>query len=100
VLQARNIIVTALSFFSVFLCIDYGIVTIVNLKNNQKNIEQLKSDGFFKQARIIGPDEFNKEENAGSMEEMIRYFTLKGDRKRAEKIKGYKEKIYGQDGPV
>jgi len=85
-------------FFTIFLFTAYAIITALNIYNNKRNVERLKADGFFENAKIIRPAEFEKQENIGSMNEMIEYFTLKGDIERVNKIKKYKKEIYGENG--
>jgi hypothetical protein len=68
------------------------------LYTNKINIEKLKQEDFFKEAKIIGPFEFEKRENIDSMDEMIKYFELKGDSERANKIRLEKSNIYGENG--
>jgi len=87
-------------FFAIFLFTTYTIITTLNIYNNKRNVKRLKADGFFENAKIIGPAEFEKEENIGSMNEMIEYFTLKGDIERVNKIKKYKKEIYGENGYI
>jgi len=86
------------SLFTIYLCIAYTVITLLNVYNNGKNVERLKADGFFENAQIMGPCEFEKPENVGSMNEMIRYFKLKGNIDRVNKIRRHKKEIYGEDG--
>lgn len=87
-----------LSLFTVYLCIAYTIVTSLNITNNKKNVEGLIREGFFKNVEIINSREFEKRENIGSMNEMIKYFELKGNIDKVNKIKKYKKEIYGENG--
>jgi len=84
--------------FTIYLCTAYTAITVLNIYNNKRNIEKLKADGIFENAQIVGPCEFEKYENVGSMNEMIEYFKLRGDIDRVNKIKRYKEEIYGEGG--
>jgi len=83
---------------TVYLYIAYTGITLLNVCNNQKNVEILKTKLFFKDAKIIGPYKFEKEENIGSMDEMIEYFSRIGDFERAKKIEKnkirYMQRIY------
>lgn len=85
-----------LCLFAIYLNISYACITFLNIRNNKKNVEKLKEKGFFKNAKILTSREFEKGENVGSMNEMIEYFTLKGDHERAYRIQRYKEEKYGE----
>jgi len=97
-LNSNNRNFRAFVLFTLYLFISYTAITFVNIYNNRRNVEKLKSDGFFENAKFIGPGEFEKGENIGSMNEMMRYFELKGNKDRVNKIKRYKKEIYGEDG--
>jgi len=73
-------------------------MTPFNIFNNKKNTEKLIAERFFENARIISAFEFERQENVGSMNEMIEYFRLRGNKDKANKIKEYKNQIYGDDG--
>lgn len=83
--------------FTMFLNISYGYVTWLNLANNRKNVERLKDEGFFEGWRVLPPEKFEKRENIGAMNEMIEYFTLRGDYERVERIERQKERMYGRE---
>ena len=78
-----------------YLFLAYSSVTVLNVFNNQNKVFKLKEGGFFKKAEILSKREFEKEENMGSMNEMIAYFQAKGDTCRVNKIKIYKNQLYG-----
>ncbi|MDD5130451.1 MAG: hypothetical protein PHS66_05325 [Candidatus Omnitrophica bacterium] len=80
--------------FTAYLCFTYLFFTIANVCNNRKKVERLKAQGFFSNAEILSPDEFEKKENTGSMNEMIEYYTLKGDADRVARIQERKIKTY------
>ncbi|MDP2927996.1 MAG: glycosyltransferase family 39 protein [Candidatus Omnitrophota bacterium] len=81
---------------TIYLYTAYTVITVLNIYNNKRNVEKLKADGFFENAKIIGPNEFEKEEVVGSLNEMIDYFESRGDTDRVNKIKSYKKEIYGE----
>jgi len=85
------------ALLSVYLVVAYTAVTFLNLQNNKANVERLKTKGFFKDAKILSEHEFEKNENVGSMDEMIEYFTLKGEFERVGEIKRAKKRMYEQD---
>ena len=64
--------------------------------NNKKKVEGLKKGGFFQNYEVLKPEEYEKMENMGSMDEMIDYFSRIGDRKRVEKIRKVKRELYGK----
>jgi len=82
------------SMLTVYLFVSYMAVTVLNIYNNQKNVQKLKQNGFFENAEIIQQGEFEKQENIGSMDEMIKYYSLTGDLKRINKIKEFKKELY------
>lgn len=88
----------ALSLFTMYLCVTYLFFTISNVYNNRKKVEKLKSQGFFTNTEILSPNEFERKENVGSMNEMIEYYKLKGNVNKVEKIKRYKKELYGDNG--
>jgi hypothetical protein len=96
--QSRRPAFKALVIFTIYLFVSYTVFTALNLYTNKINIEKLKQEDFFKEAKIIGPFEFEKRENIDSMDEMIKYFELKGDSERANKIRLEKSNIYGENG--
>jgi hypothetical protein len=79
-----------------YLCLGYSFVTILNLSNNQNNVLKLKDAGFFKNAEILSKREFEKIENISSMDEMIKLYQAKGDTRKVEQIKIYKNQLYGE----
>lgn len=96
--QNKSKLFMTISLFTIYLCVAYTVITLLNSYNNKRNVEKLKAEGFFKNAQIIDIPEFEKQENVGSMDEMIRYFKLKGDINRVNRIKKYKKEIYGDNG--
>ncbi len=82
--------------FTIYLFIVYTIITLLNIGNNKRNVEKLIAKGYFKNAKIVGSNEFEKKENVGSMNQMIRYFELQGNIERVKKIKEFKKEIYGK----
>jgi len=46
-------------------------------------------------AKILSPRDFEKGENTRAMDEMVEYFTLRGDQGRVYKIERQKEEMYG-----
>ena len=85
-----------LCLLTLYLGSAYFIITILNVFNNRVNVEKLKRQDFFVNARIIKSRDFERVENAGSMDEMIEYFKLRGDYDRVNKIIEYKKKMYGE----
>ena len=81
--------------FSLYLLVAYMTVTGLNLVNNGKNVERLKKSGYFNGVRIISPDTLEKEDKLEIMDDMIRYFTIRGELKRVEEIREYKRINYG-----
>jgi len=94
--QSEYRVLRLFTLFTAYLCASYIIITSLNVYNNQKNAEKLKAEGFFGNASIIAPCEFEKSENVGSMNEMIQYFELRGDSGRVNRIRALKEEIYGE----
>jgi hypothetical protein len=88
----------ALSLFTMYLCLAYLLFTLANVYNNKRKVEKLKSQGFFTGTEILSPKEFEREENVGSMNEMIRYYKLKCDFNRVERIRDHKKELYGDSG--
>lgn len=86
------------ALFTIYLYIAYTVITMLNIYNNKRNVERLKEEGFFKNARVIGPSGLEKHENIGSMNEMIEYYWLKGDIDRVNKIERHKREMCGRDG--
>ncbi len=87
---------TIFFLFTIFLNITYGYMTFLNIYNNKNNVEKMKKNNFFKGAKILSINEFEKRENIGAMNEMIEYFTLKGDYERVRRIEKQKEKMYSK----
>ncbi len=85
----------ALSLFTMYLCMAYLLFTISNIYNNRKKVEKLKSQGFFTNTEILSANEFEREENVGSMNEMIEYYKLKGNINKVERIEKHKKELYG-----
>jgi len=73
----------------------YSIITVLNVYNNPRKVARLKAEGLLNMATIINPSDFERLENIGSMNEMIAYFQAKGDTRRVNKIKIYKNQLYG-----
>jgi hypothetical protein len=96
--QSRRSAFKALVLFTIYLFVSYTVFTALNLYTNKINIGKLKQENFFKKAKIIGPFDFEKRENIDSMDEMIKYFDLKGDSERANRIRLEKNNIYGENG--
>jgi len=78
-----------------YLCMAYLLFTISNIYNNRKKVEKLKSQGFFTNTEILSANEFEREENVGSMNEMIEYYKLKGNINKVERIEKHKKELYG-----
>ena len=93
--QEHNKFFEKFAVFVVYLFIMYNAVTLLNITNNSRNVERLTQEGFFENVSILTPLEFEKQENLGSMNEMIEYFTLQRDFGRADKIRLIKEEMYG-----
>ena len=85
-----------LQWFTIYLLSIYFIITLLNVMNNKKKVEKLKKSGFFQNCEVLKPEEYEKMENMGSMDEMIDYFSRIGDRKRVEKIRKVKRELYGK----
>ncbi|MCK5494237.1 MAG: glycosyltransferase family 39 protein, partial [Candidatus Omnitrophica bacterium] len=83
--------------FTVYLSVGYMIVTGLNVFNNRINVRNMKNAGFFNNHKVISSYEFGKVENLGSINEMIFYFTLRGDEDRVNKLKKQKIEIYGAE---
>ena len=83
--------------FTVYLSVGYMIVTGLNVFNNRINVRNMKNAGFFNNHKVISSYEFGKVENLGSINEMIFYFTLRGDEDRVNKLKKQNIEIYGAE---
>lgn len=81
--------------FTICLNISYAYITFLNIYNNKKNVEELKKNGYYVNAKILSSQDFEKGENIGAMDEMIEYFTLRGDQGSVYKIERQKEEMYG-----
>ncbi|MCF7916180.1 MAG: hypothetical protein K9L61_00190 [Candidatus Omnitrophica bacterium] len=90
----KEILFKIFVLFTFFLNVSYGYVTFLNIFNNKDNVERMKENEFFKSANILAPKDFERRENIGAMNEMIEYFTLKGDFERASRIEKQKERMY------
>lgn len=90
-------VITMLCWSAICLNISYAGITFSNIQNNRRNVEKLKAKGFFANAKILQNRDFEKRENVRAMNQMIKYFTLKGDQERAQRIKRSKEEMYGED---
>lgn len=82
------------ALLTIYLYIAYSIITVLNISNNQPNVKKLKKEGFFEIVEVINPNEFERLENLSSLNEMIEYYTLKGDIDRVNKIKRMKKELY------
>jgi hypothetical protein len=80
---------------SIYFLIAYAAITVLNLANNQRNVLKLKQKGFFKNAALLSESDYEKEENFGSMNEMIEYFQAKGDLPRVRQIEAQRNQLYG-----
>jgi len=85
-----------LQWFTIYLLSIYFVITLLNVMNNKKKVEKLKKNGFFQNCEVLKPEEYEKMENIGSMDEMIDYFSRIGNRKREEKIRKIKKELYGE----
>jgi len=85
-----------LIILTIYLIVTYTGITFLNIYDNKRNVIKLKQQGFFKNVEVLKPKEFEKMENVGSMDEMIKYFTLKKNFKKVEEIKKYKKDLYGE----
>lgn len=77
----------AFIYLTIYCFLSYAVVTVINLYNNQLNSKKLKKTGFFQNARVIGPLEYERLENNNSIDEMIRYYQLIGNNKKVLKLK-------------
>ncbi|MCX5694755.1 MAG: hypothetical protein NT014_06545 [Candidatus Omnitrophica bacterium] len=80
--------------FTGYLCLIYLFFTISNIYNNRIKVERLKAQGFFSNVEILSSNEFEKRENIGAMNEMIEFYTLKGNMKKVARIQKHKIKTY------
>jgi len=91
----KNVVLLRIFYiFTAYVSISYVVITGLNLINNRRNVARLKKQGFFKDVKVLTMKNFEKIENAGSMDEMIAYFTLKGDFNRVDSIKKHKKEMY------
>ncbi len=74
--------------------LSYTLVTAINLKNNALNSEKLKQSGFFCDARVISSRDFENLENNSSVEEMIDYYRIIGDKGRVSALEKIKNQFY------
>ena len=82
--------------FTIYLCIVYIGITVMNFTNNKKNVEVLNSKGFFDKASIMSLYEIKIVAKADSMRETIEYFESSGEFVRAEKIKAKLAELYNE----
>lgn len=94
--QYHSRLINPFVHFTVYLIFAYIFVTGLNLYNNKRNVDKLKAGGFFRRMSLIGPKEFERLENDGSLDEMIQYYELKGDSKKAAGFKKIKEGFYNE----
>ena len=90
-----------LSLVAICLSAGYFIITSLNMWNNRINVERLRRDGFFENAKIIEVSpgkmtEFEEEQPLWTVFEMKRYYTLTGNLKMANYVKKFKEKLFGE----
>jgi hypothetical protein len=65
----------------------YGLVTALNLANNQTNVERLRANGFLDRARVVEASYFvDRMENLPSAEEARQYYEAIRDRSGARKM--------------
>jgi hypothetical protein len=76
-----------LSAVSAYGTLAYGLVTVLNLANNQTNVERLRASGFLDRARVVAAREFvDRTENLPSLAEAREYYEAIGDRDGLRKM--------------
>ena len=86
------------ALLTIYMFSAYTIITALNVSSNKRNVEKLKKEGFFENVQIIEARDFEKQENVGSMYEMIEYFKLKGNLRMINKIKLRLKEVYNEQG--
>jgi tetratricopeptide (TPR) repeat protein len=83
-----------LSLFTIYLCIGYTVITLLNVRNNKNNVQRLKEDGFFEDAEIMDASEYEQEDFYVPMLELMQYYALKGRLDMVNNIRRYKDKYF------
>lgn len=83
-----------LAVFTLVLVTGYALVTALNVINNRPHVAEMRANGCFENVRVLTLAEFEGDENATSMAEMIFYFWRKGDMEEVKRIKGLRERLY------
>jgi len=99
--RGDNMFFNSLSVFTAYCSIFYLIATSLNLANNRINVESLKKEGFFDNAKVIksSPLELTRweeEEYLWSLFKMVGYYALNEDNKKADEVKRAQEDIFGR----
>lgn len=89
--KASTVFGKVFAVLAVYMCAFYLGVTFLNVKNNQRNIEKLRQDGYFEYARVVPPSRYEDFENLGCFDEMIEFFTVREDTAEVERLKKLKK---------
>jgi len=86
--------------FTTYSFIAYMAITILNVFNNNRNVASLKTQGFFKNARIIETSAFKmttveNEQHLGTLFNMMQFYALEGNDKRVLSLHKLREKLFG-----
>jgi tetratricopeptide (TPR) repeat protein len=100
-LKNKNSLYGALYLFAIYSSIAYLSITLLNMSNNQMNVEKMKKENIFDNARLVSTlpmrmNEYEEEEHLWSLFKMSGYYALKGDIKMANNIKNLRERIFGK----
>ena len=82
--------------FTAALCASYVLITGLNLYNNPKKVAGLKQIGFFENSQLLGLHDVEKQENIGSINEMIKYYGWKQNQEKIRKMEKLKKDVYNE----
>ncbi|MDD5254687.1 MAG: hypothetical protein PHR11_01370 [Candidatus Omnitrophica bacterium] len=91
-LRAR-LLLRATATVTLVISIGYAWITGMNVVNNGRNTRELKDRGFFRNAEVVTRSRFERHENAGSLEEIIVYYKLRGDQGKVSQLKKLKRQL-------
>jgi tetratricopeptide (TPR) repeat protein len=92
----KDKLLNGFSLFTIYLCISYAVITLLNVYNNKKNVEKLKASGFFENAELMETPEYNQEDFFIPRIELMQYYALKGRLDMYTKIRRYKDKYFAK----
>ncbi len=92
--EEKNGLRTGFSLFAIYSFIGIIVVTLLNVYNNKRNVEKLKADGFFENAVVIAPSDYEQGDFYIARLELMQYYALKGRFDMYNKIRLYKDKYF------